>query len=271
MTKLSLFLLASVTIGALANPTLCGCTCACEGAFCGMLEGLATPSQCASIKQQHALVDGMSCKMHEADFNAVAAGFSMRLSGCTGWIGGTAPTGDQAFAALAAAEAHYHQLHADNHEHLEVNKDKLVSSLAGLDDAIEDVKKIATTDRAALKERLAKSSAGLVQALKQKAAEKQEQQRSAGMQKKAAEVLGQLPPSVQEKIAPALPKLVASAGKVDTDKLKQNGMKLFMLFKQKFKEQQQEEQQQPAPTSASPVDAATSGSTRRSLLRGARV
>merc|ERR1711924_67740 len=96
---------------------------------------------------------------------------------------------------------------------------------------------------------------------------------SAGMQKKAAEVLGQLPPSVQEKIAPALPKLVASAGKVDTDKLKQNGMKLFMLFKQKFKEQQQQEQQQqqPAPASASPVDAATSSSTRRSLLRGARV
>merc|ERR1711924_460890 len=97
---------------------------------------------------------------------------------------------------------------------------------------------------------------------------------SAGMQKKAAEVLGQLPPSVQEKIAPALPKLVASAGKVDTDKLKQNCMKLFMLFKQKFKEQQQQEQQeqqQPAPASASPVDAATSSSTRRSLLRGARV
>merc|ERR1712216_6367 len=93
-------------------------------------------------------------------------------------------------AALAAAEAHYHQLHTDNHEHLEGNKDKLVSSLAGLHDAIEDAKKTATTDRAALKKKLANSSAGMIQALKQKAAEKQEQQRSAGMQKNAAEVLG---------------------------------------------------------------------------------
>merc|ERR1712100_29145 len=106
---------------------------------------------------------------------------------------------------------------------------------------------------------------GLTEAIRQKAAEKAQQVRAASVQQKAAEVLAKLPPSLQEKVAPALPALVESVGKIDTDRFKQNGMKLFTLFRQQFKQQQQAAVSRvPAPQSS--VDVGT-GSARRSLLR----
>jgi hypothetical protein len=186
-------------------------------------------------------MDGMACKIHESDFNVVAVDFSMRLTKCSGWVGGVEPT---ALDAFVAEKAHYKQLHADNYVHLQSNKEHLVSSLAGLHDAIQgkDAKKSTETEHTDassvnLIEDLA--NVGLIQALRQKELEQQQQQQRGQWQKKATQVITMLPPSLQKKIAPVLPKLVAFAGKMDTTKLQQNGVKLFTFFKQLPKQGQQ--------------------------------